>query len=207
MKPARLAAQRPAVPECAPHGGDPTQTQRGRGRGIRDDLDAAVAYARERGDGPAESAALYGGVPGGLNVEAEELIRTVMAQHDGRAAGNARSSVTQYCLAVDLGSGALKVGAVTLTGEVTAVSEAEIETERPGPGAAVQDSAGWWDLVREHSKKVLSGIPAEQVVAVSCTGQWASTVPVDAEGIPVGPCVTWLDTRGARYSREVVGGP
>jgi glutamate/tyrosine decarboxylase-like PLP-dependent enzyme len=44
------------------------------------DLDAAVAYARERGDEPAESSAVYGGVPGGLNVEAEEMIRGVMTQ-------------------------------------------------------------------------------------------------------------------------------
>ncbi len=44
------------------------------------DLADAVAYARERGDQPAESAAVYGGVPGGLNLEAEEMIRAVMAQ-------------------------------------------------------------------------------------------------------------------------------
>ncbi|HEU4980869.1 MAG TPA: FGGY family carbohydrate kinase, partial [Solirubrobacterales bacterium] len=113
----------------------------------------------------------------------------------------------RFALAVDLGSGALKVGAVSLAGEVTAVAEAEIETERPVPGAAVQDASLWWERIRELSSEVLAGIPAERVVAVSCTGQWASTVPVDADGIPVGRCVTWLDTRGARYSREVVGGP
>ncbi|HEX6586695.1 MAG TPA: FGGY-family carbohydrate kinase [Solirubrobacterales bacterium] len=113
----------------------------------------------------------------------------------------------QYALAIDLGSGALKVGAVSLTGEVGAVRETEVETERPAPGAAVQDAALWWESVRELSREVLAAIPAERVVAVSCTGQWASTVPVDAEGIPVGRCVTWLDTRGAPYSREVVGGP
>jgi sphinganine-1-phosphate aldolase len=44
------------------------------------DLDAAVAYARERGDEPAESSAVYGGVPGGLNPDAEEMIRGVMTQ-------------------------------------------------------------------------------------------------------------------------------
>lgn len=44
------------------------------------DLADAVAYARERCDQPAESAAVYGGVPGGLNLEAEETIRAVMAQ-------------------------------------------------------------------------------------------------------------------------------
>ena len=42
---------------------------------------------------------------------------------------------------------------------------------------------------------------------MSCTGQWASTVPVDEAGEPVGPCLMWLDTRGARRSREAIGGP
>ncbi len=56
------------------------QTQPGVVEAFATDLDVAVAYARERGDEPAESAAVYGGVPGGLNVEAEEMIRAVMAQ-------------------------------------------------------------------------------------------------------------------------------
>jgi len=44
------------------------------------DLAAAVAYAHEHEGQPAESAAIYGGVPGGLTLEAEGFIRTVMAQ-------------------------------------------------------------------------------------------------------------------------------
>jgi sphinganine-1-phosphate aldolase len=43
------------------------------------DLAAAVEYAREHKDQPAESAAVYGGIPGGLNADAEAMIRTVMA--------------------------------------------------------------------------------------------------------------------------------
>jgi Glutamate decarboxylase and related PLP-dependent proteins len=56
------------------------QTQPGVVEAFAVDLDAAVSYARERGDEPAESSAVYGGVPGGLNVEAEEMIRGVMTQ-------------------------------------------------------------------------------------------------------------------------------
>ena len=56
------------------------QSQPGVVEAFATDLDAAVAYAREHGDQPAESSAVYGGVPGGLNVEAEELIRGVMTQ-------------------------------------------------------------------------------------------------------------------------------
>lgn len=113
----------------------------------------------------------------------------------------------QYALAVDLGSGALKVAAVTLAGEIAAVSQRDYETQRLPGGGAVQDASAWWELLRELAGSALNGIPADRVVAVSCTGQWASTIPVDEAGEPVGPCVMWLDTRGARYSREVIGGP
>ena len=56
------------------------QTQPGVVEAFEEDLDATVAYARERGDEPATSSAVYGGVPGGHNLEAEELIRGVMTQ-------------------------------------------------------------------------------------------------------------------------------
>ncbi len=56
------------------------QTQPGVTARFAADLAAAVDYARAHKEDAAESAAVYGGVPGGLNVEAEEFIRTVMAQ-------------------------------------------------------------------------------------------------------------------------------
>ena len=113
----------------------------------------------------------------------------------------------RFALAIDLGSGALKVGAVSLAGEIAAVAQRDYETERLPGGGAIQDASAWWEMVRELAGSALKGIPADRVVAVSCTGQWASTIPVDEAGEPVGPCVMWLDTRGARHSREVIGGP
>ncbi len=44
-------------------------------------------------------------------------------------------------------------------------------------------------------------------MAVAVTGQYASTVPVDASGRPTGPCLTWLDTRGGPMTRAAIGGP
>lgn len=113
----------------------------------------------------------------------------------------------QLALTVDLGSGALKLGLVSLAGEVVAVQELSLQTERLPGGGAVQDAAAWWEAVRALSGAVLADGRAERVVAVACTGQWASTVPVDADGEPVGPCLMWLDTRGAHHAREIVGGP
>jgi xylulokinase len=110
-------------------------------------------------------------------------------------------------LAVDLGSGTLKVGVVSLSGEIVAVQTLGLETERGAGGAAVQDARAWWDAVRTLAKLLLAEVPARSVVAVACTGQWASTVPVDEAGEPVGPCLMWLDTRGAEHARAAIGGP
>jgi xylulokinase len=112
----------------------------------------------------------------------------------------------RFALAVDLGSGALKVGVLSLEGGVVAAAQAPLSTQRAPGGVAVQDGAHWWELVRELSGQVLAAVPRDRVVAVACTGQWASTIPVDAAGEPVGPCLMWQDTRGAEHTRRVVGG-
>lgn len=55
------------------------QTQDGVVEAFAADLDEAVRFAVEHRDEPAGSAAIYGGVAGGLTDEADEFIRTVMA--------------------------------------------------------------------------------------------------------------------------------
>src|SRR5215510_1375184 len=55
------------------------QTQPGVVEAFAADLDAAVRYAREHADEQPKSAAIYGGVAGGMTDEADEFIRSVMA--------------------------------------------------------------------------------------------------------------------------------
>jgi xylulokinase len=115
----------------------------------------------------------------------------------------------QYVLAVDLGTGGPKVGLVSLTGVIACSEHLPVETRRASGGAATQDADEWWRLIITSARTAVRSatIPSEQIVAVSCTGQWASTVPVDAAGLPVGECLMWLDTRGAGLVRRAVGGP
>ena len=54
------------------------QTQPGVVEAFANDLDAAVAYAKEHAGEPAKSGAVYGGVMGGMTDEADEFIRSVM---------------------------------------------------------------------------------------------------------------------------------
>ena len=114
-----------------------------------------------------------------------------------------------WVLAVDQGTGGPKVGLVSLSGTVAWHEHLAVPTDHGPDGAATQDAGSWWDLIRDAGARALGSgtIDPASVVAVSCTGQWASTVPVDAEGTPVGPCQLWSDTRGGVHSRKVIAGP
>jgi len=112
------------------------------------------------------------------------------------------------CLAIDLGTGGPKVGLVGFDGSVIAQELHAVSTTFGADGSAVQDAREWWDVIRAGARRLLGDHPlvAPRVAAVAITGQWASTVPVDASGEPTGPCITWQDTRGGPYVRDRIGG-
>lgn len=111
-------------------------------------------------------------------------------------------------LGVDLGSTGLKVGYMTLTGRPLWWQQETLVTRYDG-AAATQDAADWWDRITRAARRGLaeSGLDGQRVVGVGITGQWGSTVPVDAVGAPVGDVVMWNDGRGVEHSRAAVGGP
>lgn len=125
----------------------------------------------------------------------------------GPAAPTSRSE--RVVLAVDLGTGGPKVGLVALDGTVLWSDHVAVRTDYGDGGTATQDAGQWWTIVGDVTRRGIadSGVRGDQVVGVSITGQWASTVPVDADGRPVGPCVMWMDTRGAPYSARALAGP
>ncbi len=109
-------------------------------------------------------------------------------------------------LTVDLGSGGPKVGYVTTRGEVVWWW---YERAYALEAVATQDAEEWWRAVVSAARRgqVEGGVVGADVVAVAVTGQWGSTVPVDAEGRPVAECLMWSDDRGAAYSKAIFGGP
>jgi len=115
---------------------------------------------------------------------------------------------SELCLSVDLGTGGPKVGLVTFDGEVIAHEVHHVATHHSDDGGATQDANEWWTLIRDATKRLLTSAATSpsRVKAVAVTGQYASTVPVDANGIPTGPCRTWMDMKGGRYSRKAIGG-
>jgi xylulokinase len=110
---------------------------------------------------------------------------------------------------VDLGTGGPKVGLVSLRGAIVWTEHQPVATRYTADGGATQDADEWWRLIASAARRAVGSgrVPARSIVAVSCTGQWASTVPVDSTGHPVGPCLLWLDSRGSPFVRAAIGGP
>jgi len=126
-----------------------------------------------------------------------------------RTRGVAAPSDRSHVLAVDLGTGGPKVGLVDFDGAVAWRGHEPVATELLPDGGAVQDAEAWWRAILSLGRDaVRSGLvdPAS-IVAVSVTGQYASTVPVDPAGVPVAPCVLWMDRRAAPLARARFGGP
>lgn len=114
----------------------------------------------------------------------------------------------KYVLAIDLGTGGPKTALVSMRGEVAGHELIPVETRHLADGGVVQDPHEWWSAITSSARKLIASgiVPAADIVAVACTGQWGSTIPVDEHGGTAGDCILWMDGRGEPYSAKVVGG-
>ncbi len=114
-----------------------------------------------------------------------------------------------WVLAVDLGNGGPKVAVVSLEGEVLRVAFRPVRARIGLDGAATQDAVEWWAGLRSAALEAISAAGADggRLHVVAITGQYGSSVPVGADGEPVGEVLLWADTRARDLAREVIGGP
>jgi xylulokinase len=113
-----------------------------------------------------------------------------------------------WYLAIDLGTGGPKTGAVSLQGELLGQNLASVKTRYLQDGGAVQDTSEWWTRIGDGVRSLIDSRVADpaDLAGVGITGQWGSTVPVGADGVAVSDCRLWSDTRGGRFSSKVMGG-
>ena len=72
-------------------------------------------------------------------------------------------------------------------------------------GGAEQDPHEMWQAIVDATRGTLGAAqPVPPIVAVAVTSQYMSVVPVAADGMPTGPCVLWMDTRGAEHNRSLL---
>ena len=113
--------------------------------------------------------------------------------------------MTECVLSIDLGTGGPKVAVVDRRGETLSWRSRPVHTTHPEPGGAEQDPEEMWSAVVAATRDVLAALgSAPHLVGVAVTSQYMSTVPVRSDGTPTGPCVLWMDTRGAEHSMSLL---
>ncbi|UCG56474.1 MAG: FGGY-family carbohydrate kinase [Phycisphaerales bacterium] len=114
----------------------------------------------------------------------------------------------KYVLAVDIGTSCTKSALVSTRGEIVDMESEENRLILLEDGGAEQDPDQWWRAVEKTFKRLLVKklVPVDDIIAVSCTGQWSGTVAVGKDGRPVMNAIIWMDSRGRRYVNEITDG-
>jgi gluconokinase len=102
-------------------------------------------------------------------------------------------------LALDLGTSSVRGlvlddAAVPLPG---ALARRSMEVAVDDSGAATLDAAAYLAALVDCLDELAAAGRLHGVRLVAASSQWHSAVPLDKAGVPLGPLVTWLDTRPA----------
>lgn len=111
-------------------------------------------------------------------------------------------------LALDLGTSAVKAALVSAESALVAWTAEPHTVSLLPDGGAEQDPHAWFETLTRAIHRLWQEhpVPPEQIGAIACTAQWSGTVAIDEAGNPLRPAIIWLDTRGAPYVRELIGG-
>jgi xylulokinase len=114
-------------------------------------------------------------------------------------------NVTDCVLAIDLGTGGPKVALVATDGQTLGWRHAPVDTQYLPDGGAEQDPEQMWSAIVAATRSLLRATASvPPIVAVAVTSQYMSTIPIDAGGMPTGPCILWMDHRGAAHNATLL---
>lgn len=110
-------------------------------------------------------------------------------------------------LAIDCGTQSLRAILFTRDGEMAECAKIDYEPYvSPFPGWAEQDPELYWNSLLSALNLLKTKSPQhfEAIAGVGLTAQRASMINVDKQGIPLRPCMLWLDQRRAKpvWSRK-----
>jgi len=117
-------------------------------------------------------------------------------------------ALKKYILAIDHGTSAVKSALFTCAGELVDFEAKNLTIQFLPGGGAEQDPEEWWKALLETGAKLVTRNSnlAQDIVAVCVSSTFSSTVAVDDKGRHLGNALTWLDSRGAPYIKELLGG-
>ncbi|MCD8351424.1 MAG: xylulokinase [Planctomycetaceae bacterium] len=119
-------------------------------------------------------------------------------------------------LGIDLGTSSVRAMLMQADGQRLGLAARSYDVDIPAPGRAEQDPDMWVARAEEAIREVLAapGVRANDIAALSFSGQMHGLVCVDKNGRPLRPAIIWQDQRSKksiesiyeRFGRERVGG-
>ena len=101
----------------------------------------------------------------------------------------------RYLIGLDVGTSGAKCILADETGAVLKSATEEYPLYTPKPGWAEQDPEDWFLAVVRGLRRILPGIPQEQIAGVSFSGQMHGLVALDADMQVIRPAILWCDQR------------
>src|SRR6266545_662414 len=107
-------------------------------------------------------------------------------------------------LAVDLGTSAMKVALITVSGRVLGWEAEPVRLLLTPDGGAEQSPEEWWQAFLSAAGRLIQRQQdvAANVIAVCCSTQGEGTIAVDKQGNALGNAILWMDMRGASHLRK-----
>ena len=106
-------------------------------------------------------------------------------------------------LGIDLGTTEVKVGLVTLDGNMLRFARAGYRTDvDPATGRAEQDPDAWWAALATAVRAVV-GPGDTTILAIAADGHGPTLVAVDQDGRPTRPAIIWQDSRSTAEQAEL----
>jgi xylulokinase len=113
-----------------------------------------------------------------------------------------------FVLAVDHGTSGIKNSLVSMSGHVIDSEYRKTPISFFEGGGAEQDPEDWWRAFIESSRELVKrgAVPTDRIVAICVSSTFSSTVAVGDNGRHLMNAITWMDSRGARHVKNVMGG-
>lgn len=104
-------------------------------------------------------------------------------------------------IAYDVGTTGLKACLFAVSAESGVEYLASTVEDYPlqmlGGGAIEQDPDDWWTAMAKSTRHLLqkTAVPKEEIKGISFCSQMQNVLMVDERGVPLRPCISWMDTR------------
>lgn len=106
----------------------------------------------------------------------------------------------------DTGTGGNKAVLADVRGNLLATAFASYPLSHPRPNRAEQDPEDWWRAISACTRRLLdeTGTDPARVLGIGFAGQMADTIPLDREGRPLTPVISWMDSRADAQAERII---